>query len=211
MTSLSLAERSALADTLDEVGPDAPTLCAGWTAADLVAHLIVRENNLPGALGILIKPLAGRTTDAMERLKRELGYADLVAKFRNGPTGLSPVRIAAVDAAANTSEFFIHHEDVRRAQPDHEPRRLDEALQTFLWRRLRTGGRLLFRRVAVGVLLASPDGAVVRVRAGEPTAILAGRPSELMLYAFGRKDVAKVELTGPDIATEALRQATLRV
>lgn len=211
MTSLALAERLALADTLDEVGPDAPTLCSGWTTTDLVTHLLVRENDLAGALGILVKPLAGRTTEAMERLKGEFSYRELVTKFRSGPTGLSPARIAAIDGAANTAEFFVHHEDVRRAQPDHTSRRIDEELQTFLWRRLRTAGRLLFRRVAVGVLLATPDGAVVRVRAGEPTAVLAGRPSELTLFAFGRKDAANVELTGPEVATEALRQATLRI
>src|SRR5690606_35641683 len=186
--------------------PDAPTLCDGWTAADLVAHLIVRENDLPGALGMVLKPFAGRTADAMARLKRELEYPELVARFRSGPTGLSPVRIPAVDAAANTTEFFVHHEDVRRAQPDWEPRRVSDELQHFLWRRLRTAGRLLFRRVAVGVLLGTSDGAVVRVRTGEPTAVLVGRPSELTLYAFGRKDVAKVELSGPDVAVEALKQ-----
>ena len=37
------SERHALCDLMDEVGPDAPTLCGGWTAAHLAAHLVVRE------------------------------------------------------------------------------------------------------------------------------------------------------------------------
>jgi uncharacterized protein (TIGR03083 family) len=41
-TSLLRKERQALCDTLTELGPDAPTLCEGWTTADLAAHLMVR-------------------------------------------------------------------------------------------------------------------------------------------------------------------------
>lgn len=201
----------ALADTLIEVGPHAPTLCTGWTTADLAAHLVVREGDVLGAAGILLKPLAGRTTEAMQRLRRELTYPEIVDRFRNGASGWSPSRVSAIDNAANTVEFFVHHEDIRRAAQEWGPRKVSDELQEFFWRRLRGAGRLLFRRAAVGVLLARPDGAVFRVRAGEPTAVLAGRPSELTLYAFGRKDAAKVELSGPDVATEALRQAQLRV
>ena len=32
-------ERSALVASLRDAGPDAPTLCAGWTTRDLAAHL----------------------------------------------------------------------------------------------------------------------------------------------------------------------------
>src|SRR5690606_24047731 len=42
MTEHARAERHALADLLMAVGPDAPTLCAGWTTAHLAAHLVVR-------------------------------------------------------------------------------------------------------------------------------------------------------------------------
>jgi uncharacterized protein (TIGR03083 family) len=41
--TLARAERAALCDLFDEVGPDAPTLCAGWTTRDLAAHLVIRE------------------------------------------------------------------------------------------------------------------------------------------------------------------------
>jgi len=36
------AERAAMCDTFDAVGPARRTLCEGWTTADLAAHLIVR-------------------------------------------------------------------------------------------------------------------------------------------------------------------------
>jgi len=208
----SRGERLALADLLDELGPDAPTLCVGWTTGDLTAHLVVREGEPLAAAGILIPPLAQRTADAMARLRRDHSHAELVSRVRNGPPSWSPLRLGLLDGAANTVEFFVHHEDVRRAQEGWEPRRLDPDLQEFLWRRLRTAGRLLFRSAAVGILLARPDGgAVQRVRSGEPTAVLAGRPSELTLYAFGRKDAARVDVSGPDAAVEALRHAHFEV
>jgi uncharacterized protein (TIGR03083 family) len=36
-------ERVLFADLLARVGPDEPTLCAGWTTRDLAAHIVVRE------------------------------------------------------------------------------------------------------------------------------------------------------------------------
>ena len=42
----SRQERQALCDDLQAAGPDAPTLCVGWTARDLAAHLVLRERRL---------------------------------------------------------------------------------------------------------------------------------------------------------------------
>ena len=67
---LARRERHALCDTALALGADAPTLCGGWTARDLVAHLLVRENSILGAAGISISPLAGLTERAMARAAR---------------------------------------------------------------------------------------------------------------------------------------------
>ena len=211
MTDHARTERSALADLLDAVGPDAPTLCRGWSSADLAAHLVVRESDPVGAAGMLIGPLAGRTRGTMDGLIQRLGYAGLVDKVRNGPPRWSPTRIGAVDRAANTAEFFVHHEDVRRARPDWERRDLPPDLEDFLWRRLTGAGRFLVRRSAVGIVLARPDGTTRRIRSGEPATVVAGEPSEVMLYVFGRKNVARVHLSGPDEAVEALAHTPLGI
>ena len=58
-TSLVKLERSALADTLEQIGPNQPTLCTGWRTQDLLAHLVVRERRPDAAAGILIPFLAG--------------------------------------------------------------------------------------------------------------------------------------------------------
>lgn len=203
------AERLALADLLDDLGPDAPTLCAGWRTAELAAHLVVRESDPRGAAGILIRSMADRTKAAMDLLLERHSYTEVVDRFRRGPGRWAPTRVPAVDRGANTLEFFVHHEDVRRAQADWKPRELSAEVQAYLWRRLSTAGKLMFRRTAVGVLLAWPDAATVRVRKGEPTAVVEGQPGELVLYGFGRQAVARVELRGPNAATEALSQAKL--
>src|SRR5262245_47287331 len=189
MTDHARSERSALADLLDTVGAETPTLCAGWNAADLAAHLVVREGDLLGAPGIMIGPLAGRTRTAMDNLISRLGYAGLVDRFRHGPPRWSPARIGAVDEAINAAEFYVHHDDVRRAQPDWQPRELSPAFEDFMWSRVTRAGRFLLRRTAVGILVAKPDGTTARVRSGEPAAVMSGKPSEIALYLFGRKTV----------------------
>jgi uncharacterized protein (TIGR03085 family) len=209
MSDHARTERQALADLLDEVGPDAPTLCGTWTTSDLVAHLVIRESDVLAAAGMVIGPLAPRTKATMERLVRRLGYPQVVDRFRQGPPRWSPLRIAEIDEAANTMEFFVHHEDVRRAGSGWEPRELPAAMEDALWRRVTGPGRFLFRRCAVGLLVVRPNGSTVRVRNGEPTAVLTGEPSELALYMWGRKDVARIETRGPDAAVEALAQARL--
>ena len=41
---IDVRERMGLCDLFVELGPDAPTLCEGWTTADLAAHLVLREH-----------------------------------------------------------------------------------------------------------------------------------------------------------------------
>src|ERR1700679_1180823 len=57
----SLDERLALAALLDQTGPDAPTLCAGWQTRDLAAHVVVRERRPDAGAGMIGGPLAGYT------------------------------------------------------------------------------------------------------------------------------------------------------
>ena len=73
-------ERHALCDTALALGPDVPTLCGDWTARDLVAHLLVRENSMIGAAGITFSPMAGLTERAMARAARA-PFPDMVGKL----------------------------------------------------------------------------------------------------------------------------------
>ena len=107
----------------------------------------------------------------------------------------------------NLNEFFVHHEDVRRAN-GLGPRSLGPALDAALWRNVRRGSRYLSRRLhAAGLEIDwAATGKRVTVRPGEPTARLSGAPGELLLYVFGRQAAAHVEVSGPPEAVAAVHR-----
>ncbi len=206
MTAFAQSERRALSDLMLEVGPDAPTRCEGWTVRDLAAHLLLRERRLDAAPGIVIGPLRWYT----EQVQRRLGdrpWPALVQAVRSGP----PALLRPIDEQANLVEMFIHHEDVRRAQPQFEPRALDPAEERALWARLSPMARLARRRLPVGATFEAPGFGRVEARPGEPHVTVTGRPGELLLFLFGRQDVARVEMSGPPDAIARLRAARLRI
>lgn len=189
-------ERAALCDALLEVGPDAPTLCEGWDAHDLAVHVWIRENDPLGVSGAFIKPLAGVTRARSEAARQRWTFPDLVERIRRGPGLASLFAIPAVDEFANTGEFFVHTEDVRRAN-GRGPRDLGEDFENHIAQALLTLGRPLMRDVAAGVVFERTDVAEsLRVKPGSATLTVVGRPSEILLFAFGRMAAADVELVG---------------
>jgi uncharacterized protein (TIGR03085 family) len=211
MTTLAQQERAALADLLDEVGPEAPTLCEGWRSTELAAHLVVREANPLASVGIVVNKLSGLHDSAIERAAGGTAYPDLVAQVRNGPPRWSGFRIGKVDEMANGAEYFIHHEDVRRAVAGWEPRELREADESFLWAVVSKRGRVFFRSSPVGVVLRTPDGREARVIDKPNPVTLTGKPSELAMYAFGRRDQALVDLAGDADSLRAFEGVDLGV
>ena len=205
--SFSRDERLALADLLERTGPEAPTLCAGWRTLDLAAHLVIREARPDAAAGVLGGPLAGHTARVQRHFAGKLGYAGLIRAFRNGPPRLSPFALPGADEAANTVEYFVHHEDVRRAAPDWAPRDIPDGLSDALWRRLK-GARLFLRKAPVGVELARDSGGGpfrLTVRKTTPVVTVIGTPAELTLWVMGRTSAASVRLDGTEEAVEKLR------
>ncbi|PRY30036.1 TIGR03085 family metal-binding protein [Pseudosporangium ferrugineum] len=203
MTDYARTERALLADLLLEVGPDAPTVCTGWTARDLAAHVVVRERRPDAMIGGLIPPLAGHG-EHVRRAKAAQPYAGLVHEIRT-PPWWSPVSNPLTDGLANTVEFFIHHEDVRRARPDWQPRVLDPGQQAAIWKTLKLTARMVLRRLGRPIRVEAPGFGVFQVGDGEPAAVLTGEPAELTLFLSGRQRIAKVDLTGD----ESLRTAKL--
>ncbi len=210
--NLAASERAGLCDLLEDVGPDAPTLCEGWTTFDLLAHLWVRETDPLAAPGLALRPLAHITAKRMADAKEKQGFEGLLAAFRKGPSGMSVFAIPGADEAANASEFFVHHEDVRRAStPPAQPRDFPAEVEEFFWRRLRLMGRKLVRRSPVGLVLERDDepDEPLRVVPGSRTVTLIGRPSELTLAAFGRQKHAIIRTVGEPDATAALLDQAL--
>ena len=204
MTSPARAERAALLDLLSGAGPDAPTLCAGWTTHDLAAHLVVRDRQ-PLAVPGYVVPRLQPVSAWFERRARTTPYAGLLDRLREGPPPWSPLgsRVDAVYQAANLHEFFVHCEDVRRAV-DPTPRPPSGPLDDALWDRLRVFGPALTRRArGLRIELATPDGRSRAVGRGPAAVTLHGRPGELLLWLFGRRTVAEVAVEGDRAALEA--------
>jgi uncharacterized protein (TIGR03085 family) len=207
-------ERTALCDLLTELGPDQPTLCAGWRTADLAAHLVLREHRPDAGAGVMGGPLAGYTRRVQDRLRAKTPFPRLVELIRTGPPRLSMFALPGMDERANLVEYFVHHEDVRRAQPDWEPREIGSVIADELWRRLRLA-RMLLRRAPVGIELVRADtptagdrGGRVRItaRARTPVVTVAGTPAELTLWTMGRTGAARVRMDGSDADIAALRR-----
>jgi uncharacterized protein (TIGR03085 family) len=201
--SLATDERAAICDEFEKVGPDRPTLCEGWTTADLMAHLLVRERQPWASAGIVVPALAPLTERAM-RGYAATPWAERVALLRGGAPAWSPFRVPAVDRLANGAELFVHHEDVRRGEPGWEPRPADAVRDGELWALLQRMGRMLFKSVTPGVVLRRPSGEQHVVTTGSGVVTLVGEPAELVLYGFGR-DAARVEIEGTDQDTAALK------
>jgi uncharacterized protein (TIGR03085 family) len=219
------SERAELCDLFDRVGPDHPTLCEGWLTHDLAAHLWIRETDPVGAAAAVAKPLAGLSERRMAETKQRWPYAELVDRLRHGPSRFSFFAIPGIGEAANAMEFFVHHEDVRRAGDSAQPARaLDQGVEEWIWRRLKLLGRAMFRRAQVGVVLERLDGAAadrgpndegraqsIRAVAGASIVTLVGMPTELLMFANGRTTVAEVKIIGEPDSIDILHAADLHV
>ena len=205
--SLARRERLALCDLALALGEDAPTLCGDWTAKRLVEHLLVRERSPLGAAGIAVPGLGGLAAREMDRVgRREFGV--LVERLRS--PGLTPYALPAVERTLNTLEYFVHHEDLRRAQDDWAPRDLHPADLDRLWRAIRVAGRGLVRPLGIPVRIRRSDtGETATLRRGDDPATLTGPVQELVMYLFGRDRVQGLELDGPEDRVQALRRADL--
>jgi uncharacterized protein (TIGR03085 family) len=200
-------ERRTLCDTFDELGPSVPTLLDGWSAHDLAAHIVLRERDLiAGPCIALPGPFQRFAEQRRLTLAERRDFRWLVDRIRSGPPP-GFFRIGWVRSFPNLNEFFVHHEDVRRAN-GMDPRTLTPELNAALWRNVGRGSRYLSRRlVGVGLEIEWVGTSErLTVRSEEPTARLRGRPGELLLYVFGRQGAAHVEVTGPLEALAAVHR-----
>ena len=213
MSGWARSERAELVDLLRRLGPDAPTACEGWTTAHMAAHLYVRERRPDAGPGVVLGgPFASHTDRVMDSVLRVHSFDDIVARVAGGP----PLLWRPLDEQINHFEFFVHHEDVRRANGSVSdggaPRDLPDEQQAAIWERLRRSLRLSLRRArGLQVEVVAGNGGRAVVGGSGPTVRVTGPVGELLLFAFNRKDIAQVELTGDADAVHRLREARLGV
>ncbi len=204
-----------LCATALQEGPEAPTLCGGWDVRELVVHLLVREGHPVASAGIFLPPLAS-VRRRVENSLMQQDFTDLVTKVRNGPPVWSPFSVPKLGGIANIAEFFVHHEDIRRAQDDWSPRAQSTQAEDTLWRLLTLLGRATSLQAPTGVVMRRSDmaGAVSRLRKapdGAGDVDVTGPPSELLLFAYGRQEHCRVDLEGDPGDVEALHAASLGI
>jgi len=208
---LAQLERGRLCDLFLEVGPDAPTLCEGWTTADLAAHLVIRERKPLAAPGIVAGGRLGEYSEKVRLAMRDgSSFTDLVARVRSGP----PALLRPLDGAINLSEYFIHLEDVRRGGGPTEPRPAEDIadVEAALWAMQGRRTKFLTRTLDdVDLTLALPDGETKPIGGGSRPVTLTGRPGELTLFLAGRREAAQVELQGETEAVDEVRTGKLGI
>jgi uncharacterized protein (TIGR03085 family) len=214
-SALELAERVRFTDLLLELGPDAPTLCEGWVARDLAAHMVVIEHPEAWVGGGSWRrfALANRLHDRVMDQQRSLPWAEQVDRVRRGPI-FGPFGWRAVRERMYIREYLIHHEDLRRANA-LGPRTGVPELQAMAWKKATTVGKIGLKRAPLpkgyGLELANPNGERAVVVKGTPTVTIHGDPMELLLYAFGRCSAAAVRIEGPDDAVAAMQTGVWKV
>ena len=210
MTAFARSERQQVADLLLEVGPDEPTLCAGWTTRDLAAHLVVRERRPDSGAGVIVPSLRAYG-ERIRVAKAARPFPEIVEEVRN-PPWWSPISNPLVDELANAVEFFIHHEDVRRGKDGWQPRDLDEPQAQAIWRATKFTGKLALRRVRMPVRIREANGYGDFTAGGEsPQLTVTGPAAELALFLSGRQRASLVEIDGPVEQARRLREARLAI
>lgn len=197
-------ERAALVATFRDVAPDAPTLCEGWDTRDLTAHLVVRERRLDAAPGILIPAFADYTERVQEQVAASTDWDVLLNQVASGPPLYSPFKL--LDPIANVAEMFIHHEDVRRATPDWEPRPLDDQTVAALRRPVSLMSRMTLRKAPAKVVFRTPQGDTLATAGRGQEITVTGDPGELLMFAAGR-DQARVTIDGPADVIERVKKS----
>ena len=196
-------ERAALVATFRESTPDAPTLCEGWDARDLAAHLVVRERRLDAAPGILIPAFADYTERVQHQVSASTDWDVLVGQVADGPPLYSPFKL--LDPIANVAEMFIHHEDVRRARPDWEPRALDDQTVAALRRPVAMMSRMTPRKAPAKVTLRTPEGDTLATVGRGQQVTVTGDPGELLMFVT--RGEGRVTIDGPTDLIEAVKKA----
>ncbi|OBG87527.1 hypothetical protein A5699_02030 [Mycobacterium sp. E802] len=195
--ALALRERLQFADLLDGLTPQqwqAPTLCAGWTVRDVVAHTVAYLGQSRLSLTAAMLAARGRVDRLNDRalLAAASGPDELRARMRSGaePSGAGALygcRVALI-------ECLIHQQDIRH--PLGLPRVLStEALFASLtYARVSPviGGAWRTR----GVRLIATDLDWSAGRGPE----VHGPGEALLLAMTGRAQAVAAELSGPGLA-----------
>lgn len=192
-------QRAALIDLMRDLGPFAATLNEGWQTQDLAAHLYVREHRPVALLGIGMERFQELTQRIQNEELHSRGFDGLLDELKTTGWVMRPL-----DKLVNTSEYYIHHEDVLRANGRSQTLSADE--QQELWPIAKMLARKTQLKLKQRLVLKRTDtGDEVPMGQGTLTVHLEGLPSELLLLLSGRD--ADVKTTGEPGPVAVFRSA----
>lgn len=215
MSELVRRQRQSLSGLLESLTPaqwDAETLCVGWDAGDVAAHLVVREREPLAGPGILLPGPFQVFTRRRQLAWKARGRDALLGALRAGP----PWPLSGPLGTGQVVEDWIHEQDVRRGGAQVGPGEGDPHLGPLLWVAAK---RFASRTVAVDNLVVELTDGQRRHRLtsqrwlpfGRATdapadVTVTGPAAELLLFAAGRR-AAGVTITGDSGARHALATA----
>jgi uncharacterized protein (TIGR03083 family) len=202
------AERAALADSLEAVGPQAHTACGDWTSFDLAAHVVASDRGA-GVLAYGIRTLAARGVSlpphprlvdlAIARQRRD-GYGALVSQIRRPCPRL--LRSTAV-AASTLFELWMHHDDLTSANDlvHGAPAHLALAIPSLVRYQAKRlpAARLIVRTTDDYEWRLGPDNA--------PPVVLSGSTEDVVRWLAGRRPAEAPRIEANDVVIADLVRA----
>ena len=139
-------------------------------------------------------PLAAWSHRQEDRLRASTPYAEVVARLRSGPAEVvAPGDARCSGRLLNTAEFADPPRGRAAGAAGVGAPRPAPAVQDQLW----SASAFYARRAAGrrGLVLRRTDAPGVERRLGTAGGTVEGEPMELLLWAAGRRDVARVEVS----------------
>ena len=199
------AERALLADSLEAVGPQAPTGCGLWSAFDLGAHVVAGEwaAGVPaffiralGARGVQFHPRPRAVDQFIERTRRR-GFPAVIGHLRRpGPRLL----LTGPVVAPTLFEVWMHHDDLARANnlPHGTPTHLGKAIPALV-------GYHRHRLPAVRLTIRATDGKhwILGDNADPPASIVAPT-ADLIRWLAGRPPRVALDIAADPVIADRL-------
>lgn len=187
------SERQFTVELLKKLTPNqwqASTLCAGWTIEDLAAHLVSRERNIIGSIGLVVPGLHFVHDKRIEKIKAK-GHQFIISRLERYPWWMA--------ATLNTAEFYVHNEDMLRGELHLHRTPPSEAGQAILWSAL--AGLMKVKKTMVkdlgNVMIENThnsDDILIANHHSKQDTTIRGQANELLLFCYGRRAAAKVKV-----------------
>lgn len=207
------ASRAALVAALYAAGPNEPTLVEDWQTQHLAAAVYLRENphqvsarvgsTSSGAFQIAIDQLAEESSSrkAFYKLVRQIGDGPEPTPREERPSLFKRLRKTVLhrrhESESPLLEFFVHTEDIRRAQARWAPRKLSDSYASALFEQLREQARKYYENAKTGYVLVRTNGERIVAKRGTTLTYVTGPAGELVLHALGRPDHSLVLIDRP--------------